>query len=347
MRAFFQVVIVALACLGGLLAAASAWGQQAGCCVGPSECQYPQYVPQGQCGMPACGGGMPCASDICSPCWSVYAEAVVMQRAATRNQTLFEDLYTDDVALNARDINFPVALGYEVGAIRHDVCGCGWDLEIAYFQIDGFDAKAFVPDTTRMLTDRDGRSLVVTDADVRYTSAFYNGELNARKQFTDWLTLLAGFRMGQLNERYTAAGANGLNSLGIDTFNHLYGLQLGAEAEVYNMGGPLVVRATCKAGAYDNVAHQHYLRTEGGVADIDDGARRDQASFLGEAGLVATYALTKHLAFRASAEAMWLTGVALAPEQLRAVDLGRGNMAVNTSGALFYYGGGLGLEYRY
>jgi len=79
-----------------------------------------------------------------------------------------------------------------------------------------------------------------------------------------------------------------LNSLGIATFNHLYGLQLGAEAEVYNMGGPLVVRATCKAGAYDNVA-----------------------------------------------------------EQLRAVDLGRGNMAVNTSGALFYYGGGLGLEYRY
>ena len=136
-----------------------------------------------------------------------------------------------------------------------------------------------------------------------------------------------------------------------NTYNHLYGFQLGADAKVYDMGGPLQINVLCKAGIYGNNAHQNYsLGASNG--DIDDHLReiassRNQAAFLGEAGVVATYALTKRLAFRASAKAMWLTGVALAPEQIDAVDLRTDPFAINTSGAVFYYGGGMGLEYRY
>ena len=63
---------------------------------------------------------------------------------------------------------------------------------------------------------------------------------------------------------------------------------------------------------------------------------RNQAAFLGEAGAVATYALTKRLAFRASAEALWLTGLALAPEQVTAFNLRTFRDTINTSGAAFY-----------
>jgi hypothetical protein len=139
--------------------------------------------------------------------------------------------------------------------------------------------------------------------------------------------------------------------LGTNTYNQFYGLQIGADIGVYDMGGPLQINVMCKAGAFDNFAHQNYQRmvlTNGVVtANTSLVGGRNQAAFLGEAGAVVTYALTKRLAFRASAEVIWLTGIALAPEQVTAVNLRTQRDTINTSGATFYYGGGAGLEYRF
>ena len=162
--------------------------------------------------------------------------------------------------------------------------------------------------------------------------------------------------MGQLNEHYLGSGADAFNpavtdSLATNTCNQLYGFQLGADIGVYDMGGPLQINVLCKAGIFDNFAHQNYQRmvVTNGIVTTNTSlvGGRNQAAFLGEAGAVATYALTKRLAFRASAEVLWLTGVALAPEQVTAVNLRTLRDTINTSGAAFYYGGGLGLEYRF
>ena len=77
------------------------------------------------------------------------------ERTATRNQPLFtEPQMLGSDPLNAKDLNFPVALGYQVSAIRHDVCGCDW--EVGYFQVDGFAAEAAVPGISYMVTDVNG-----------------------------------------------------------------------------------------------------------------------------------------------------------------------------------------------
>ena len=76
-------------------------------------------------------------------------------------------------------------------------------------------------------------------------------------------------------------------------------------------------------------------------------ANRSQAAFLGETGLVANYRVTKHLSFRASAEAVWLEGVALAPEQINKTDFAAGTASIDTHGGIFYYGGGLGAELKF
>ena len=73
----------------------------------------------------------------------------------------------------------------------------------------------------------------------------------------------------------------------------------------------------------------------------------DQIAFLGEAGVVLTYAITERLAFRASYEAIWLEGVALAPEQIGASNFLTSTAMVDTSGGVLYQGCGLGLEYRF
>lgn len=336
-----------LASLGWLMTSGGVWAQEA--C--QPACTWADRAP--------CSEGMPCIggqAEECGPRWSFAAEAIALQRISTREQPLFSRFQTvlNSDPLNARNLDSSVTPGFEVSAIRHDICG--YDLEIRYFQLDGFAAERNLSGSSYMVTDVNQTGFLVDNGRARYDSALYNGELNVRQQWSDCLTLLCGFRMLQLKEHYLAAGTEALATPRIDwlntnTYNHLYGFQLGADILVYDMGGPLEIKALCRGGIYDNFASQNYkcVSAEGGTILIDNRYRdtRNQASFLGEAGLVATYAVTERLAFRASAEAIWITGVALAPEQIGGVNTRTGVDWINTSGAVFYYGGGLGVEYRF
>jgi hypothetical protein len=330
----------------------------------PGGCPYSDnlaYSGQGQC-LGQDQGAEPAGlfAGLCDPCdggprWVFTAETVALQRSTTRSQALLRDNFgsTSNVLLDSKFVDFPLAYGPKLSAICRS--GCGWDLEVAYFQMDGFAARAFVPGASFLVTDVNGANFAVDDIRARYTSALYNGELNVRHEYCDWLTLLAGFRMGQLNEHYSAMGAGAivrptLVSLDANTLNHLYGFQLGADVKVFDLGGPWQINALCKAGIYDNVANQNIHQVDTDPTRPTNqflSARGNRAAFLGEAGVVATYALTQHVAFRASLEAAWLEGVALAPEQIGATNFAAGTASVLATGGVSYYGGGLGIECRF
>ncbi|MCD4727856.1 MAG: hypothetical protein K8R46_09350, partial [Pirellulales bacterium] len=291
-----------------------------------------------------------CAPRGCGPRWSFAAEAIALQRSTTRSQSLFRN--TGDTAdlLNSKDFNFPVAFGPKVSAIRHGAFGSDFDVEVGYFQFDGFEANAFVSENSLMVIDVNN-AFLSTDSSARYASALYCGEVNVRWQWFDWLTLSSGFRMVELDEQYNARGTGTRNlrslSLDVNSFNHLYGYQLGADGEVFNLGGALRINALCKAGVFGNFASQNIHAVETGLSDDSLSAVNNRVSFLGEIGLVATYAITQRLAFRASYQAMWLEGVGLAPEQIDTSNFTAGTAKVNLDGGVFYHGGGLGLEYRF
>jgi hypothetical protein len=252
--------------------------------------------------------------------------------------------------LDANNINFPVGYGPKVSAIRHGVCG--FDVEASYFQIQGITASGFVPGTSQM-TDGFGSTLLVTGGTANYTSTLYNGELNLRRQVTQRLTLLGGFRMVELDEHYLGSGADpfapgSVFNVSTSTYNHLFGGQIGADFQMINRGGPLQINVVCKAGVLGNSADQNYrLDASGTPLQLISAPSSCETSFLGDTAVVATYAVTKHLALRASIDAIWLTGVGLAPEQLSSVNLRNQSDFVNTSGGVFYYGGSLGMECRF
>lgn len=291
-----------------------------------------------------------CAPRGCGPRWSFAAEAIALQRSTTRNQSLFLSSNSPTELLNSRNLNFPVAFGPKISAIRHGAFGSDFDVEVGYFQFDGFEANAFVSDNSRMVIDVNN-AFLSTDSSARYASALYCGEVNVRWQWFDWLTLLSGFRMVELNEQYDARGTSTRSSfpvsLDVNSFNHLYGYQLGADGEVFNLGGSLRINALCKAGVFGNFASQNIHAVDTGSFDESLSAVNNRVSFLGEVGLVATYAITQRLAFRASYQAMWLEGVGLAPEQIDTSNFTAGTAKVNLDGGVFYHGGGLGLEYRF
>ena len=330
----------------------------------PGACQFPENYatpPQGQCmgqcpytGQGPAGqymgqeqyaeptgifGGI-CDPDDCGPRWIIDAGAVGLQRSTTRNQTLFRDERGAEL-LNATGLDFPVALGAQISGVRRGPCG--WELEVAYSQMDSFSANTTVTGTSLIVFDSgDPFPLPLGNVQVRYDSRFYSGEVNVRRQWTDWLNLSAGFRMIELDEQYSAGTFDPFSiALAVNSYNHLFGFQLGADAEAYNMGGPLQIHALCKGGVYANSASQNIALFRPLAAE------RSHTSFFGEASIVTTYALTCHIAFRASAGAAWLSGVALAPEQIGATTFANDTASCDTEGSIFYYGGSMGLEFRY
>jgi hypothetical protein len=318
-----------------------------------TQCAGPECASQ-QCGAaPSCGWLDP-NGGYCSG-WTFRADGVFIQRSTTRSQALFRSGSgnSSPELLNSKTgLNFPVEVGLQVSAIRHGLCD--WDIEVGYFQIDGFNANAFQPGASYMMTDVNGtNSFIVTDASARYISALYLGEINVRREcLFDGLTLLAGFRMGELDERYQAGGTafffRNPVTFTSSTVNHLYGFQLGADLKAFDNGGPLRVNGLCKAGVYANSINRTSQAVETGVSDRTISATRDQAAFMGEVGIVVSYQFTERLAARFVYQAAWLEGVALAPEQIpNNIDFVAGTGTVDGHGGLFYHGGGVGFELKF
>ena len=310
------------------------------------------YSYQEPCGYPMGNSFAECCDPCrCGPRWTFAAEAVALQRSSTRNQALFLQPNTTTTLLNSNDFRFPVAYGPKLSGIRHNVFGSNFDIEVGYFQFDGFEANRTVPGTSWMVTSVNQAFLGSTNSTARYASQLYCGEVNVRWQWFDRITFLSGFRMVELNEQYDARGTNGADQLSVDanTFNHLYGYQLGAEGEVLDLGC-LQITALCKAGAFGNFASQNIQAVNTNQRDPFNeslSATNRRVSFLGEVGLAATYSITERLAFRASLQAMWLEGVGLAPEQIDTSNFTVASAKVDLDGGVFYYGGGMGLEYRF
>lgn len=357
-RAFSRIVAVAFA-VSFLVATASqsmAQGMNpvpANCgygvtAVNPGNCSY-----QEPCGYPMGNSFADCCDPgRCGPCWTFAAEAIALQRSSTRNQPLFLQTNGTTTLLNSNDFRFPVAYGPKLSGIRHNVFGSNFDIEVGYFQFDGFEANRAVPGTSWMVVSANQAFLGSTNSTARYASQLYCGEVNVRWQWSDRITFLSGFRMVELNEQYDARGTNGTSLLSVDanTFNHLYGYQLGAEGGILDFGC-LQITALCNAGAFGNFASQNIQAIN--LTDPRDpfneslSATNRRVSFLGEVGLIATYSITERLAFRASLQAMWLEGVGLAPEQIDTSNFIAGAAKVDLDGGVFYYGGGMGLEYRF
>ncbi len=92
---------------------------------------------------PCCGFFGFSSSGDCCPRWTFAAEAIALQRSTTRHQYLFEDLYQELDMLDAKDMEFAMSFGPKVSAIWHGPCEV-FDLEVGYWQVDGFTAERTV-----------------------------------------------------------------------------------------------------------------------------------------------------------------------------------------------------------
>lgn len=288
------------------------------------------------------------------PLWTARVGAIFLNRGGPRSTVMVDDGGGSPL-LYSGQYDFSIPWGMEVDAIRHNINGTGWGIEGRYFGVSNFNAGTSATYQTGAevpyINPIGATGYSPTTMNSSYeTSNLLNFELNARKQVNPDLQYLVGFRYFGFNE---AVGIN----LASDPFsyysnhqigasNHLYGAQIGADKRLWQHGR-FQLEGIVKAGLYGNQSSNNVVavvQDEVG-STYTSSASQTQAAFLGEVGLTGLYKLTNHLAFRATYQALWLEGIALAPNQIGSSDPLNGTGSVNNNSGVVFHGAFLGLEY--
>ncbi|HLA83282.1 MAG TPA: hypothetical protein VJL29_00695 [Thermoguttaceae bacterium] len=316
----------------------------------------------------------------CDSHWTASADFLFMQRVGNVPYLLVETVpssvpYEDlsktagTPVLNASDFSHGFSGGPRVGLVHHGDDGA--DMEVSYFQIDGWDSyRAVGPTPDDWLVMRaPGNFLQAQDSPLHlneqmvawgYTSRLYNAEANMRWHCWDRVTMLAGFRWVNVTEELVGIlappGTDGAGTFwNTQTKNNLYGVQIGADARLlerdrFSIGGVL------KAGIFDNHAEETTsVRME--RIQFPESDSTDYLAFLGQLGVQCKYQVTPRLLFKVGYEVIWLQGVALAPGQipetyssyggLNPLDTHVQAVGVNCNSGVLYHGGAAGLEYAF
>jgi hypothetical protein len=242
----------------------------------------------------------------CCPRWTASADFIILDRIGGANQTLVERVPLHDdpfrtpgaEALNGNDFQQGFCGGPRVGLIRHG--DCGYDLELSYFQIDGWSsARSVGPDdpidwlvmrAPGGFTQTNQPPDLATQAMVwEYATKLYNAELNVRWNPSSRVTMLVGFRwmnlgenlVGTLNPTTFTWEQSYWNFWNGTTTNNLYGFQIGADGKIWERGR-FSINALVKAGIFDDDAEQTTAVSVIAKQVRSASASTNHAAFVGE-----------------------------------------------------------------
>ncbi len=272
--------------------------------------------------------------------------AVILQRAQPASEFLVYNPVTGASILDPGDLVFPFQGGVDAGLTWHGTIA---DMEFRYFGLE-HAAASLGP-----ILSSDGIALNVPDDEPTFdptavamtgASSLQSFECNLRRNVSPRLTWLAGLRYICFRDAMgLRAGDPTLTNYGsvlFGTRNNLFGLQIGADAIVWENGRRFRIESSLKAGVYANGVA---TSLQGSDTEDDDefsfGMGRDRTSFVGDLAVTGVYQVNRQWAIRAGYEFLWLSGVAVGSMQFHNFDAG---LTPNTSGTVLFHGALIGLE---
>jgi hypothetical protein len=282
--------------------------------------------------------------------WTVRAGTSILQRGHLQSQSLITSLSGGEL-LNANQFNFLFQGGPDVYLARR---GEWADVDFRYVGVNQWMS------TTRNVSDATGVQFEFFDpartqvdeptfVQAQYFTSLQSVELNLRRNVTPRISLLAGARYFSLRDRmdFDISALYGPQQIdaSVGSANNLLGLQLGADAIVWQSPGGLRLESAIKAGVLGNAAgnSMQLQIADGGGALY---ANRDHTAFWGDLNVTGVYQFNRHLAFRAGYQFLWLSGVAVASDQMHLIDPSDNPsiVGVDVNGTAFFHGVLLGLE---
>lgn len=289
--------------------------------------------------------------ECCYPRWSARAGAIFLQRSTPGSSDFIYNANTGDSVINPNGFVFPYQAGADVGLLRYGEC---YDFDIRYFGINNSVA------TQGPIDEPPGVALALpglggggSPDPLRVTSTYKTSlnsvEFNVRKRVWPNVSLLAGFRYLSFDERMSAEGtiipAGPSSGVSIGSSNDLFGLQIGADTILWSNGRRFRIESAIKAGVYGNSAGSSLLLGDpsggGGFAATNS---RGHAAFVGDLNFTGVYQLSDRWAVRGGYQLLWLSGVAVASEQLKDVNVLAGDLNTNVTHGAFFHGATVGIE---
>ena len=280
-----------------------------------------------------------------APRWTVWGGAIFLTRSQPESQSLIRS--GGNSIFNAQQFNFGTTAGPDINAICH---GDVVDLGFRFFQVNNISAqRTIIPGFNSDLDINDPINLGSDILGQLYTSSILSVELNARRNITDRVTLLAGFRYLQFEEDLRTRFDLPLDlfpaiNVDIDGINRLYGAQVGVDAILFDMGRFQILRAG-KAGVYGNTASNAARLSIDGDGNYSYGRSAGAVSFVGDLNFNGVFQITDVWSIRGGYQLLWLSGVALSSEQYPHVShhfIPDANVV--TSGDVFLHGALVGVE---
>ena len=325
--------------------------------------------------------------------WTVSIEAVVLARTGGVDRTLVERVpgtvpflktFTTpgSEAFNSNQFQQGLFAGPKISLMYHGDSGFG--VEVSYFNVFTQTASDTVgPDSPADWLVMRAPGAFWQTQDFPYqgmtwgdATNLYSAELNGRWDIARGVTVIAGLRWLQLNDKLvgtlTPADLTAptwkqhcplcdifhITDDGpagdyppfwtTSTTNNLFGVQVGVNGTILERGR-FSLDGMLKAGLFDNNATQLTGVSLQKVV-YPASASTNHLAVAGEAGLQLTYRLTKALALKAGYEALWLGGVALAPGQIQETYTSGSNVSalgVDCGSSVLFQGATFGVEYSF
>jgi hypothetical protein len=280
--------------------------------------------------------------------WTAWAGAIILQRTQPTNQPLIVDAGQASL-FNADQIGFFIQAGPDLNAIYH---GKAFDVDFRYFHVNQANAidsmaSAGVDEFLNLHTP-----LFLDDSpvDFNYTTSIQSVELNLRRNYTERLTLLAGFRYISLRDDLGAGffppGGAPWSVVHMVGINRLYGAQIGADMILLD-GGRWQIQCASKAGIYGNGAQSLGTLVSPQTSDISNSVSRSMTSFIGDINFTGVYAINDHWAVRGGYQLLWLNGVALGSDQYSTNSYVYAFDAGVADGDLFLHGALVSLQFSW
>ncbi len=281
----------------------------------------------------------------CCPAWTVEAGVIFLSRDNAKAQPSPKIMSPSQngAVYDSAQSGLGTAVGPDLSLARC-ISPC-FDIQARYFQIDGWNDTNTFGDLGRGYLMGYNTTVLTQDPTVSYSSRLYNVELNLRWKQWKRMPFIMGFRTLGLDETFQVASLD-TPVVRTSTNNGLYGMQIGVEPVLWDQCGRFRVEGLVKAGIFGNSTRQRtvFYQADQEFAHNSDGV----PSCVAELGLVGVYSLNKCWSLRAGYEVMWLTSVALAPDQTSSVTYGVPVTGVTYDKATaFYYGATARLERRF
>jgi hypothetical protein len=283
--------------------------------------------------------------------WWVSAEAMFLDRSQNYSGVMVvDDANQSAPVLTGRDLEFLPVAGprFALGTCL----GRGLQAELVYFGLHDWTAQSSVTGNNNLSLPGDiataTQDFFAADAmNVNYGSRLQNVEANLWIPATgfEWMT---GFRHFSLIEDLTISSFDSdtfQSSYAIDTNNQLFGGQIGVRKSWSYQA--LTFRPELKFGVLGNSDNQRSL-----LQDLDNSITlRNTAesssnlSTLSEIRLASDYRISEHFRVDFGYQFLWVTGLALAPNQLDFTDSATSGQFLSDGHSVFFQGANVGLTW--